>query len=151
MVIADFGDDDALLAIATQDRALAFQVPSTAAGGNAKADEIRRDSITPALRHDDWSGAAIAAWTSPEIPSGGSIEIPVPQIETQVPALQTAVRAGGALQFNVALSGLSGYLQHVVDNQNVGVMVDMSPKCALTVVPAPAAALAKTAGLVLEK
>ncbi len=100
---------------------------------------------------DTGSGAAIAAWTSPEIPSGGSIEIPVPQIETQVPALQTAVRAGGALQFNVALSGLSGYLQHVVDNQNAGVVVDMSPKCALTVVPAPAAALAKTAGLVLGK
>ncbi|MBX7198445.1 MAG: S8 family serine peptidase [Rhodospirillaceae bacterium] len=96
---------------------------------------------------DPGTGTAIATWTSPEIPSGGSIEIPVPQIETQVPALQTAVRAGGALQFNVALSGLSGYLQHVVDNQNMGVMVDMSPKCALTVVPVPATAIAKTASI----
>ncbi len=96
---------------------------------------------------DSVSGTAIGAWTSPEIPSGGSIEIPMPQIETQVPALQTAVRAGGALQFNVALGGLSGYLQHVVDNQNAGVTVDMSPKCALTVVPAPAAPAAKAASL----
>ncbi len=100
---------------------------------------------------DPASGLAIGAWVSPEIPSGGSIEISVPQIETQVPALQTAVRAGGALQFNVALSGLSGYLQHVVDNQNVGVLVDMSPKCALTVVPAPAAPVAKAAELAAAK
>ena len=56
-----------------------------------------------------------------------------------------AVRATGALQFNVALSGLSGYLQHVVDNQNFGVMVDMSPKCALTVAPAQSIPIAKTA------
>lgn len=96
---------------------------------------------------DTASGLVVASWTSPEIPGGGSIEIPVPQIETQVTALQTAVRVGGALQFNVALSGLSGYLQHVVDNQNAGVMVDMSPKCALTVVPAQAVPLARAASL----
>ena len=97
---------------------------------------------------DAVTGAAIASWASPEIPSGGSVEIPVPQVEAQVPALQTAVRIGNALQFNVSLSGLSGYLQHVVDNQNVGVLVDMSPKCALTVVPASAPpAIARTASL----
>ncbi len=97
---------------------------------------------------DSVTGAAVASWTSPEIPSGGSVEIPVPQVETQVQALQTAVRIGNALQFNVTLSGFSGYLQHVIDNQNLGVMVDMSPKCALTVVPATASpAIAKTASL----
>lgn len=92
---------------------------------------------------DPSTGLAVASWTSPEIPSGGSLEIPVPQIETQVPALQNTVRFNSAQQFNVALSGLSGYLQHVVENQNAGVLVDMSPKCALTVVPVQAAALVK--------
>lgn len=58
--LSDFGDDDALLAVATVDRAFAFQVPSTVTN-SARADDIRRDSVTPALRRDDWAGAAIAA------------------------------------------------------------------------------------------
>lgn len=59
--LSDLGDDDALLAVATQDRAYSFQVPDTVPGGNARANEIRRDSIEPALHRDDWAGAAIAA------------------------------------------------------------------------------------------
>ena len=43
--LSDLGDDDALLAVATQDRALSFQVPDTVPGGNSRGDEIRRDSI----------------------------------------------------------------------------------------------------------
>ncbi len=62
MQASDFGDDDVLLAIATEDRALAFQVPSTLSGGTStRGDEIRRNDIEPALRRDDWAGAAIAA------------------------------------------------------------------------------------------
>lgn len=62
MTISDFGDNDALLAIAVQDRALAFQVPSTISGGTSTvADDIRRNQIEPALRRGDWAGAAIAA------------------------------------------------------------------------------------------
>ena len=87
---------------------------------------------------DSVTGTPIATWTSPDIASGGVIEIPVPQIEAQVPALQSAVKGGNVAQFNVKLSGFSGYLQHVIDNQNIGAVVDMSGKCALTVVAAPA-------------
>ncbi len=62
MTMSDFGDDDAVLAVATVDRAFAFQVPSTVTTiSSADADDIRRNSITPALRRDDWAGAAIAA------------------------------------------------------------------------------------------
>lgn len=61
MQLSDLGDDDALLAVATGARSFSFQVPSTLPGGNARADEIRRDNIEPALRRDDWAGAAIAA------------------------------------------------------------------------------------------
>ena len=92
------------------------------------------------------TGVGIVAWTTPEIPSGGSIELQVPQVEAQVPELQAVVRTGGVQQYNVTLSGFSGYLQHMIDNQTAGVLVDMSPKCALTVAPvtaAPAIAIAK--------
>jgi len=62
MTISDFGDDDALLAIAVADRAYAFQVPSTVSGGtSSRVDNLRRNKIEPALRVDDWSGAAVAA------------------------------------------------------------------------------------------
>jgi len=60
MRISDFGDNDALLAVATQDRALAFQVPTEVAPPD-RTTQIRRDHIEPALRGDDWAGAAVAA------------------------------------------------------------------------------------------
>ncbi len=80
MRLSDFGDDDALLAVATVDRAFAFQVPSTVRGED-RADDIRRDSITPALRRDDWAGAAIAAANGlnadpPAAPAAGGISWP---------------------------------------------------------------------------
>jgi predicted nucleic acid-binding Zn-ribbon protein len=62
MNASDFGDDDALLAIATEDRAFGFQVPSTVTGGSsALPDNVRRNEIEPALRNNDWAGAAVAA------------------------------------------------------------------------------------------
>lgn len=62
MRASDFGDDDALLAVATVDRSMALQVPSTVSGGTStRTDDIRRNDIEPALRNDDWAGAAIAA------------------------------------------------------------------------------------------
>ena len=61
MNASDFGDD-ALLAIATEDRAFGFQVPSTVTGGSsALPDNVRRNEIEPALRNNDWAGAAVAA------------------------------------------------------------------------------------------
>lgn len=80
MRLSDFGDDDALLAVATVDRAFAFQVPSTVRGED-RADDIRHDSITPALRRDDWAGAAIAAANGlnadpPAAPAAGGISWP---------------------------------------------------------------------------
>jgi uncharacterized membrane protein YgcG len=60
--LSDFGTDDALLAIATQDRAFAFNAdPSVTGGSSTLIDDIRSNQITPALRNNDWAGAAIAA------------------------------------------------------------------------------------------
>ncbi len=60
--ISDFGTDDALLAIATDDRSFAFNVDPTITGGSSTLiDNIRREQITPALRDNDWAAAAIGA------------------------------------------------------------------------------------------
>ena len=62
MKLSDFGDDDAVLAIATEDRAFAFQVPNTVSGGTSTlADDVRRNQIEPRLNNGDWVGAAVAA------------------------------------------------------------------------------------------
>jgi hypothetical protein len=62
--ISDLGNEDAILAVATGQRSYAFLVPSAAAGGSStKVDDIRRDRIEPALRNQDWAGAATAAAT----------------------------------------------------------------------------------------
>lgn len=62
MQISDLGSYDALLAVATVDRAYALQVPSTVPELTAdEVDEIRRDQVEPALRNSDWAAGAVAA------------------------------------------------------------------------------------------
>ncbi|EID10229.1 TPM domain-containing protein [Mycolicibacterium phlei] len=62
MRASDLGSYDALLAVATVDRAYAFLVPDSATDLSAtEVDRVRRNDIEPALRANDWAGAAIAA------------------------------------------------------------------------------------------
>jgi predicted nucleic acid-binding Zn-ribbon protein len=58
--ISDLQDEDAILAVATDDRAYALLVPTSATGG-VDVDTMRRNDVEPALRSGDWAGAAIAA------------------------------------------------------------------------------------------
>jgi TPM domain len=59
---SDLGDFDALLAVATVDRAYAFLVPNSATElSSSQVTDLRRTSIEPALRDGDWAGAALAA------------------------------------------------------------------------------------------
>ncbi|MBX7431521.1 TPM domain-containing protein [Mycobacterium sp. Y57] len=60
MRLSDFGDRDALLAVAVTERAYAFQVP-TAVMSQSAAESLQVDRIEPALRADDFAGAAVAA------------------------------------------------------------------------------------------
>ncbi|BBY30701.1 TPM domain-containing protein [Mycolicibacterium sediminis] len=60
MRLSDFGGEDALLAVATGDRAYALLVPDAAAG-TVDVDTLRRNEVEPALRAANWSGAAVAA------------------------------------------------------------------------------------------
>ncbi len=60
--ISDFGTYDALLAVATTGRAYAFLVPTAIKSVTpSQVDNVRRNQIEPALRKNDWSGAAVAA------------------------------------------------------------------------------------------
>jgi uncharacterized membrane protein YgcG/predicted nucleic acid-binding Zn-ribbon protein len=58
--LSDIGGQDAILAIATQDRAYAFLPPTTAPAG-FDVSSLRTNEIEPKLRQSDWAGAAIAA------------------------------------------------------------------------------------------
>ena len=60
MRTSDFGDHDALLAVATTDRAYALLAPTAAAGG-VDVDALRRNQVEPALRNQQWAEAAVAA------------------------------------------------------------------------------------------
>jgi predicted nucleic acid-binding Zn-ribbon protein len=56
--LSDIGGQDAILAVATQDRAYAFLPPTT---GTGDVTSLRTNEIEPKLRQSDWAGAAIAA------------------------------------------------------------------------------------------
>ncbi|MCV7423947.1 TPM domain-containing protein [Mycobacterium yunnanensis] len=63
MEINDFQrDQDALLAVATQDRDYALLAGKGIMGNSEQAD-LRRNAVEPALRQGDWAGAATAAAT----------------------------------------------------------------------------------------
>ena len=57
---SDLGTYDALLAVATTDRAYAFLAGGVAAS-NSEANTLRRNQIEPALRQGNWAQAAIGA------------------------------------------------------------------------------------------
>jgi hypothetical protein len=57
--LSDIGGQDAILAVATGDRAYAFLPPTTAPGG-IDVTSLRTNEIEPKLRQSDWAGAAIA-------------------------------------------------------------------------------------------
>ena len=60
--LSDIGGQDAILAVATQDRGYAF-LPPTSAPGGFDVTSLRVNEIEPKLRQSDWAGAAIAAAT----------------------------------------------------------------------------------------
>nr|MCH9701327.1 TPM domain-containing protein [Actinomycetes bacterium] len=71
MQLSDFGERDALLAVATEERAYAFQVPRPIMS-QSKAQALQRDVIEPALRRGDLAGAAVA--TAEGLGDGGTGE-----------------------------------------------------------------------------
>ncbi len=60
--LSDLGDDSILLAVATDAGAYYLSVPNSGIAGLTEGEQtsIRADSTVPALRTDDWAGAATA-------------------------------------------------------------------------------------------
>lgn len=69
---SDLGAQDAILAVATVDRAYAFLAPEDALGG-VDIDEVRRNDVEPLLRTGDWAGAAVAAANGLAAPSSSGM------------------------------------------------------------------------------
>ncbi|MBO0678289.1 TPM domain-containing protein [Mycolicibacterium sp. S2-37] len=57
---SSLGEQDAILAVATVDRAYAFLARPDALDG-VDIDQVRRNDVEPLLRTGDWAGAAVAA------------------------------------------------------------------------------------------
>ncbi|WP_433545865.1 TPM domain-containing protein [Streptomyces sp. CA-294286] len=55
------GRDDVLLAVATRDRQYAYSVDDTSRLTDAQLAEVSATAVKPALRENDWAGAAIGA------------------------------------------------------------------------------------------
>ncbi|MEV8505125.1 TPM domain-containing protein [Actinoplanes sp. NPDC051475] len=59
--LSDLGDRDALLAVATTDRAYAYSFPPDPRISDAELARVAERDIEPALATGDWSGAVVAA------------------------------------------------------------------------------------------
>jgi uncharacterized membrane protein YgcG len=58
---SDLGNRDALLAVATRDRAYAYSVDQNFPLDNAQLDQVAATAIEPALSMNDWAGAVVGA------------------------------------------------------------------------------------------
>ncbi|CAN5714869.1 TPM domain-containing protein [soil metagenome] len=67
MNTSGFGDQDALLAVAVEDRAYYFQPPASMSTSDAAS--LRRNNIEPQLHDNNWTGAAVAAATGLNVAS----------------------------------------------------------------------------------
>jgi hypothetical protein len=74
--LSDLGDSDALLAVATDDRAYAYSFAQDSRLTEAELTRVADDDIEPALARGDWAGAVVAAadgYRDAMSSSGGSL------------------------------------------------------------------------------
>ncbi|UQU63806.1 TPM domain-containing protein [Couchioplanes caeruleus] len=69
--LSDLGDRDALLAVATGDRAYWTSPPQDSRLSDAELRKVEQDDIEPALSRNDWAGAVVAAAAGYEKAAGG--------------------------------------------------------------------------------
>ncbi|WP_338672731.1 TPM domain-containing protein [Streptomyces sp. SCSIO 30461] len=71
------GRDDILMAVATRDRQYAYSADTDAPLSQQQMDDVARTAIEPALRQNDWAGAAIGAANGyAAVLSGRSVPVP---------------------------------------------------------------------------
>jgi serine/threonine-protein kinase len=67
----NFTDNDAILAVATEEPAYSFRVPNALTAGKAiDLEVIRRDRISPAVFRREWPRAAIVAANGLDVAPG---------------------------------------------------------------------------------
>ncbi|WP_028811850.1 TPM domain-containing protein [Streptomyces flavidovirens] len=77
--LSGLGRDDVLLAVATHDRQYAYSADQDSRLSDAELDDVARTAIEPALRQNDWAGAAIGAANGYAAVLAGR-SVPVPDI-----------------------------------------------------------------------
>ncbi|OEJ94571.1 hypothetical protein J116_008890 [Streptomyces thermolilacinus SPC6] len=82
--LGGLGTDDVLLAVATRERTYAYTADAAGRLTQARLDEVARTAVEPALRADDWAGAAIGAADGYGAVLAGR-PVPVPAITSGVP------------------------------------------------------------------
>lgn len=92
--LSGLGDRDAILAVATGDRAYAYLVDQNSPLSDAQLDEVAAVAIEPALAANDWAGAAIGAADGFRAALAGQ-PIPTPQIVPGDPDPSRDDRGGG--------------------------------------------------------
>ncbi|MEP6477899.1 MAG: TPM domain-containing protein [Rhodoglobus sp.] len=103
------GDDDLLLAIATEDRNFEVSVAPAFPLTDAQLSEVETDFLIPQLRSDDWAGGAIAAAqgyaaaatgvVGPNEPSAPETGSSAPAISPVVPIVGGVIVVGGVGAF----------------------------------------------------
>lgn len=79
--------------------------------------------------YDARNGAKLGSYATATVPANGRITVSVAAMEAATNITPTE----SMYHYNIrAEGGFSGYLQHLVDNQQAGVITDMSTACAIT-------------------
>ena len=79
--------------------------------------------------YDARNGTKLGSYTTPSIAANGRAVVSVAAIEAAV----GITPAEGMFHYNIRPDGgFSGFMQHLVDNQQAGVITDMTTACAIT-------------------
>nr|WP_229897447.1 TPM domain-containing protein [Streptomyces finlayi] len=103
------GRDDVLLAVATKDRQFAYSVDNDSRLSDAQLAEVSGTAIKPALRENDWAGAAIGAADGYAAVLAGS-PVPTPNITPGVHNPGSEDGTAGDLVLPVVAVGGAGAL-----------------------------------------
>ncbi|MFM9370389.1 TPM domain-containing protein, partial [Streptomyces sp. Da 82-17] len=102
--INGFGADDVLLAVATRDRQYATSVDQDSPLSDGQLRQVARTAIVPALRQNDWAGAAIGAADGYRAVLAGQ-PVPTPRITPGVSDPGTGSVTGDLVLPIVAVGG----------------------------------------------
>ncbi|MBN1632063.1 MAG: TPM domain-containing protein [Thermoleophilia bacterium] len=91
--LSDLGLNDALLAVAVEDRSYYYVVDEDFPLNDDELDEVMSRSVEPALRDNDWAGAAVGAAVGI---SEALSPVVVTTVTTSAPATTAAGGAGGS-------------------------------------------------------